>query len=202
MKLKQSLANPHGKMIHLHGVGKSIFITFIQPAPHFYSLTERLLFPLWCWIDQMSQESELLFGLFPAGLIQQPRGEGDCSAWHGWVQSKVKVRSHRGCTLALRNSARGTCHFHSPAFCVRCVEGDWVTIILLAWKNLPSVGRRGKNPVPSVWLDFWLLSKAWKGCQYIWSNNRAETLFYSFPCFRLGLYLCRSRLLHIPTGSC
>lgn len=47
-KLKQSLANPHGKMIHLRRVGKSIFITFIQPAPHFYSLTERLLFPSWC----------------------------------------------------------------------------------------------------------------------------------------------------------
>lgn len=39
-KLKQGLANPHGKMIHLHKAGKSIFITFIQPTPHFYSLTE------------------------------------------------------------------------------------------------------------------------------------------------------------------
>lgn len=39
-KLKQRLANPHGKMIYLHRVGKSIFITFIQPTPHFYSLTE------------------------------------------------------------------------------------------------------------------------------------------------------------------
>lgn len=39
-KLQQNLANPHGEVIHLRRVGKSIFITWMQPAPRFYSLAE------------------------------------------------------------------------------------------------------------------------------------------------------------------
>lgn len=98
-----SLANPHGKMIHPSRVGKSIFITFIQPTPHFYSLTERLLFPSWCWINQMSQESETLLQVVPSSADPAAPGKRGlfCPAWVGPVLRSSRTETARFSSLLL-----------------------------------------------------------------------------------------------------
>lgn len=80
---------------------KSIFITFIQPTPHFYSLTERLLFPSRCWIDQMSREPATSLWAVPSGADSAALGEGGCSAlrlvgcWAPWTSSHTEAE-HSG----------------------------------------------------------------------------------------------------------
>lgn len=72
-----SFMNPRGKMIHLHRVGKSIFITFILPTPHFYSLSELLLFPLWCQVKpNISRAYSCSRWILPARLTQQRGKKG------------------------------------------------------------------------------------------------------------------------------
>lgn len=80
-----SFTNPRGKMIHLCRVGKSIFITFILPTPHFYSLPELLLFPSWCQVNQISLESlAVLTGSFQPGWFSRGARVGlFCTAWVG-----------------------------------------------------------------------------------------------------------------------
>lgn len=115
-KLKQSLANPHGKMIHLPRVGKSIFITFIQPAPRFYSLTERLLFPSWCCINHgVSGIWNLPLGGPQRGWFCSPQRRRLFCTGGFWAKWRSNQRLHPSAAcLLLRNSAWGCVPLCSP----------------------------------------------------------------------------------------
>lgn len=108
-----SFTNPRGKMIHLHRVGKSIFITFILPTPHFYSLPELLLFPSWCQVKpNLSRAYSRSHWILPAWLTQQRGKKGlfvlHCMGGATW-----------SCWLEPREPACG-CELHSASWRVEC----------------------------------------------------------------------------------
>lgn len=108
-----SFTNPRGKMIHLHRVGKSIFITFILPTPHFYSLPELLLFPPWCQVKpNLSRVYSRSHWILPTWLTQQRGKKGllvlHCMGGATW-----------SCCLEPREPACG-CELQSATWRVEC----------------------------------------------------------------------------------
>lgn len=115
-----SFANPRGKMIHLLRVGKSIFITFILPTPHFQPLPELLWFPSRCRLNQISPESDPSHWNLPAWLIQQPGKKGFVLHCVGGDLQRLRASA---AAWNPRSLLRGVSHTLRPAFFLcRCVE--------------------------------------------------------------------------------
>lgn len=113
-------ANPRGKMIHLLRVGKSIFITFILPTPHFQSLPELLWFLSWCQLNQISPESDRSPWILPAWLIQQPGEKGLVLHCVGGDPQRLRVSA---AAWDPRSLFRGVSYTLRPAFFLcGCVE--------------------------------------------------------------------------------
>lgn len=179
-----SFTNPRGKMIHLHRVGKSIFITFILPTPCFYSLSELLWYPSWCRVNQMSPESNCSHWTIPAWADSEARGEGNCSTLCRWGLPEV---ANFCCCLepwSLPRVWATLCNLHSLQVCWVL----WMAVSLPAWI------KKGQEYTSLSGLPPYLTGK--EGTQMV------PYFFLLPPDFMLYISRCSFMSLAIPPVSC